>query len=152
MSLNTDEIFYNALRTDTSIMRETKGEIHSTCIEVPPMEKDKTPLPYIIIMFDGGANDAITKDDFEGEEDNVTVSVEISAKSRKTLGRLAEMAREAIHRYLCNIDESAPDFSLRPDDYQISFSPVSWDWTKPCYFQTLTYQCSTKNKVHQNAQ
>lgn len=145
MSLITDEIFYNALRADEQLMEATKGRIMSTCIEVAPTEQDNTPMPYIIVMFDGMQNDGATKDDLEGDFDNVTVSIEIVAESRKEVGLLARMARQAVRNYFNDMTADDDDFIKMPEDYQLSASGVAWDWTRPCYYQTLTYQCTTDN-------
>ena len=51
--LELDEIFYNALTADSEIASATGGRIFSTCVEVPPMENDNTPLPYIVIVDEG---------------------------------------------------------------------------------------------------
>lgn len=143
MSLITDEIFYNALRADEQLMEATHGIILSTSIEVPPLEHDNTPLPYIVVMFDGMNNEGSTKDDSEGDTDNVTVSIEISAESRREVGRLAKMARQAVRNYFRNPTED--DIDEIPTDYQLSASGVGWDDSKPCYHQLLTYQCTTDN-------
>ena len=47
--LELDEIFYNALTADSEIASATGGRIFSTCVEVPPMDQDNTPLPCIIV-------------------------------------------------------------------------------------------------------
>lgn len=143
MSLITDEIFYNALRADEQLMEATKGRIMSTCIEVAPTEQDNTPMPYIIVTFDGMQNDGSTKDDLEGDFDSVTVSIEIAAESRKEVGQLSLMVRQAVRDYFRDPDED--DSDEVPTDYQLSASGVAWDWTRPCYYQTLTYQCTTEN-------
>lgn len=145
MGLITDEIFYNALRRSEAVTAATGGRIYSTCVEVPPMEQDNTPLPYVIITFDGLQNDGLTKDDYEGDTDTVSISIEVSAESRRQVGELARLIRQTVRDYLRNIDEDSDDYPLCPDDYQLSASGVAWDWTKPCYYQTMTYKCSTKN-------
>lgn len=145
MSLTTDEIFYRALMADKDLVKAVGGRIRSTCFEVPPTEQDNTPLPYIIITLDGMTNDPSTKDGLEGDYDTTTVSLEIADKSRVALGRLAQMARQSVRTYLTNISEEDEDYEHAPEDYQLSASGVMWDDRKPCYFQILTYQCSTPN-------
>ena len=139
MFLELDEIFYEALNADAGIVMRTGGRIFSTCAEVPPTEKDNTPLPYIIITDDGLQNDQGTKDDvWESDEDHVQASVEISAKSPKEVKRLARMCRRAIAAYIKTMDEP-------PYLTALTTNGTAWDWTKPCYYKTLQYQCDIDN-------
>ena len=57
-----DEIIYDAIRSDASLMAAIGGRVVSTCFEVPPTEDDNTPLPNIIITDDGFQNNVTTKD------------------------------------------------------------------------------------------
>lgn len=145
MSLIVDEIFYNALKKNPEIMKMTGGRIYSTAITVPPTEQDNVSTPYVIIMFDGGSNDLSTKDDYEGFTDSVNVTIEVVADNRRSVGVLMQKIRDAVRKYfyLVDMDEGHEDYALLPMDYSLNFSGVSWDWTKPCYWQTMTYQCST---------
>ena len=138
--LELDEIFYNALTADTTIASDTGGRIYSTCVEVPPMENDNTPLPYIIIMDEGLQNDQATKDDdWESEDDRVQASVLISAVSPKEVKRLTRLCRKAIANYIATMEGEKPYLqSLTTDG-------TSWDWSKPCYYKTLQYQCDVRN-------
>ena len=140
MGLTIDELFYKALMADKQLTDAVGGRIRSTCIEVPPTEADNTPLPYIIVTYDGMQNDQSTKDSLEGEQDNETVSIEIAAESRAAVGSLASRVRQAVLDYL---NSEAADTATKPLEYQLSASGVAWDWTRPCYYQTLTYQCAT---------
>ena len=145
MSLTTDEIFWNALKHDADIMKTTGGRIYSTAITVPPTEQDNVSVPYIVTSFGGGGNDQQTKDDYESDSDSVKISIEVTAKTREELGELMKKVRQAVRNYFRDATEDSEDYDLIPDDYQLNFSEVSWDWEKPCFWQTLTYQCSTKN-------
>ena len=138
--LELDEIFYNALTADETIVSDTDGRIYSTCVEVPPTDADNTPLPYIIIMDDGLQNDQATKDDiWESEDDRVQASVQISAVSPKEVKRLTRLCRKAIANYIASMSGEKP--------YLISLTAdgTAWDWTKPCYYKTLNYQCDVTN-------
>ena len=138
--LELDEIFYNALTADETIVSDTGGRIYSTCVEVPPTDADNTPLPYIIIMDDGLQNDQATKDDiWESEDDRVQASVQISAVSPKEVKRLTRLCRKAIANYITSMPGEKP--------YLISLTAdgTAWDWTKPCYYKTLNYQCDVTN-------
>ena len=57
-----DEILYDALRADESLMEAVGGRIVSTCFEVGPDGKDNTPLPCIIVTDDNFQNMPETKD------------------------------------------------------------------------------------------
>lgn len=138
--LELDEIFYNALTADETIVSDTGGRIYSTCVEVPPTDADNTPLPYIIIMDDGLQNNQATKDDiWESEDDRVQASVQISAVSPKEVKRLTRLCRKAISNYIASMLGEKP--------YLISLTAdgTAWDWTKPCYYKTLNYQCDVTN-------
>lgn len=142
--LTTDEIFYNILKADEDLMAATKGRIYNICIETSPYEKDKTPLPYIIVMYDGMTNDQDTKDDeYEGDTDNEIISIEVAALSREDVGNIMQKIRLATHRYM----KSHSDEEGTPSSYDLSASGVAWDWTKPCYYQRLIYNCSTKSEL-----
>jgi hypothetical protein len=143
--LELDEIFYNALTADETIVSDTDGRIYSTCVEVPPTDADNTPLPYIIIMDDGLQNDQATKDDiWESEDDRVQASVQISAVSPKEVKRLTRLCRKAIANYIASMSGEKP--------YLISLTAdgTAWDWTKPCYYKTLNYQCDVTNTNDEN--
>lgn len=141
MALTTDEVFYNALMSDEKVIAATGGRIRSTCFEVPPTEQDNTQTPYIIVMFDGMQNEESTKDDYEGDTDTTTISIEVAAESRKEVGIVTRLVRQAVRNYFRDVDD---DEDI-PKDYHLTASPVAWDWTKPCYYQTMTYQCTTLN-------
>lgn len=132
----------------TSYNPYPKPRIYNTSIPVPDEDLDNVPVPYIIVKFDGMTNDQSTKDDYEGDTDTVTVSIEVTATTRKQLAKLMKMIREAVHDYFVNYtppnDDSEDDMSDEvPIDYLISASEVNYDAWKPCMFQTMTYQCDT---------
>ena len=145
MSLITDKVFYNALRSNASLMEQVGGRIESTSIPVPDEQLPNEPVPYIIITFDGLQNEGFTKDnDFEGDTDKVQVSIEVAAESRDELGRIMQSIRETVIAYFQDTEGHAwDDYEYIPDDYTLSASPVVYDPDKPCYSQTLTYNCDT---------
>ena len=147
MSLLTDIIFVKALRANEDLMAQLPaGDVYNTAIALPDEELDNAPLPYIIVSFDGLTNDVETKDDpFEGDSDNVTISIEIAAKTRPKLGELADAVRKQIHDYFVEADSDIEDADLIPLDYQFSAQTVNYDSLKPCYWQVLTYQCDTNS-------
>lgn len=139
MAKELDEIFYDALRSSQAIMRLTDGRIFSTCIEVPPAEDDNTPIPYIIITDDGYTNDLGTKDwMWEGPMDHCKASVIISAGDRSEVATLRRLVRQAIENYVfvqARKGEAIPMLTNTNSD------GTNWDWTKPCYYDTIHYQC-----------
>lgn len=129
------DIIYAAL-TANSELSSLAGGIHSTCIEVPPTAADNTPLPYIIITDDLFQNNTGTKDNvWEGDVDSVQAGVEIAANSPKEVKRLRRLVRKAVADYI----ETA-DLENIPYLQNLTNEGIAWDWTKPCYYDTLHYQ------------
>jgi hypothetical protein len=134
--MELDEIIYAAITADAQLQTETGGRIYSTCIEVPPTDDDNTPLPYIIIDEEPSQNDLETKDSvWEGDTDIVNVGVIISAASPREVKNLRKLVRAAVSSYVENMDENTPYLRSASRD------GIAWDWTKPCYYDTLHYQC-----------
>lgn len=145
MSLITDKVFYNALRSNAELMAQVGGRIESTSIPVPDEDFLNEPVPYIIITFDGLQNDGFTKDnDFEGDTDKVQVSIEVAAQSRDELGQIMTDIRETVIEYFEDDESHAwDDYEYIPTNYTFTASAVAYDSMKPCYYQTLTYNCDT---------
>lgn len=139
-----DEILYNALRADTSLMQEVGNRIVSTCFEVGPDEPDNTELPCIIVTDDGWQNQPETKDTtWEGTEDRVTASIEVDGRSPKEVKRLLKICRKAVASHIRTLAEEGEEI---PYLDSVQASQLAWDWMKPCYFQVLTYQCTIDNE------
>lgn len=145
MSLITDKVFYNALRSSSDVMALVGGRIESTSIPVPDEQFENVPVPYIIITFDGLQNEGFTKDNnFEGDTDKVTVSIEVAAQTRDELGDIMQKIRETVIAYFEDTEDHAwDDYDYIPNSYVFSGSPIGYDSEKPCYYQTLTYVCDT---------
>ena len=145
MSLITDKVFYNALRSNADLMATVGGRIESTSIPVPDEQLDNEPVPYVIITFDGLQNDGFTKDnDFEGDTDHVQVGIEVAAATRDELGDITQAIRETVIAYFEDEEGHAwDDYQYIPQHYTLTASPVGYESMKPCYFQTLTYNCDT---------
>ena len=140
-----DEIIYDAIRADSDLMTAISGHVVSTCFEVSPTDADNTPLPYIIVTDDGFQNQIETKDDgWEGTEDRVSVGVEVAAESPQDVKRLIRMMRQAVASYIEQMYDNGEDI---PELDSLSSDGLAWDWTKPCYYQRLTYQCITNTEV-----
>ena len=139
-----DEIIYDALTADNGIGLLLRGGIHSTCIEVPPTEDDNTPLPYIVITDGGYTNELGTKDYvWEGPTDHCKASVIVSANSPAEVKRLRRLIRQAIELHVVAMAEP-PMLTASNND------GVAWDWTKPCYYDTLHYQCDMEVLTEDN--
>lgn len=132
--MELDEIFYEALK-GSPLSDITGGRIYSTCIEVPPTEEDNTPVPYIVITDDPYQNDMGTKDDvWEGRVDHVQASVIIAAESPAEVKRLRRLVRKAIADYVVTLQRPPYLTASRNEG-------IEWYDMKPCYYDTLHYQC-----------
>ena len=139
-----DEILFNALRSDAVLMEDVGGRIVSTCFEVGPDKVDNTPLPCIIVMDDGLQNNPDTKDcEWEAYEDRVTASVEVDAESSKAVKALIRKVRHAIADYIQTLYNEGEEI---PKLESIVSNGIAWDWMKPCYHSTLTYNCIIENE------
>lgn len=140
-----DEIIYDAISADATLMEAIGSRVVSTCFEVPPAEADNTPLPNIIVTDDGFQNQNGTKDCvWESGEDRVQVTVDVAADSPKDVKRLIRKVRRAIENQI--ILMSAANERI-PELDSLSSNGIAWDWTKPCYYQHLTYQCTTLSDI-----
>ena len=141
MSLATDTIFTRALSERIHELPTVGDRIYNTAIPGTDEDVDNTPVPYIIVKMDGLENKPGTKGDaIEGDMDSVTVSVEITGNAPDELVDLGEWVRETIAAYIIDhYDEPAV-----PTDYTFSASPRAYDPLKPCYYQTLIYQCESQ--------
>lgn len=136
MAKELDEIFYAAIRANETLVSMTGGRIYSTCIEVPPTKEDNTPVPYLIITDDPFTNDLGSKDSiWESMYDNVKSSVIISARSPKEVRLIRRLVREAIAAYVGSMEDEAPELVSSSNE------GIAWDWMKPCFYDTLHYQC-----------
>ena len=145
MSLITDKVFYNALSSSSDLAAYVDDRIYNTSIPVPDDDLLNEPVPYIIITFDGMQNDGYTKDNsFEGDTDKVQIGIEITAANRQDLGTIADLVRTIVIAYFEDTEgHTIDDYDLVPEDYAITAGPVQYDPVKPCFFQTLTYNCDT---------
>ena len=143
--MELDEILYNALVADATLTAYIGGQdrITSTCFEVSPDEQDNTPLPCIIVTDDGLQGGDSTKDDvWESYEDNVQASVEVDAESPKEVKKIIRMVRRAIAVHINTLAAQEKDI---PHLVNVQTNGVAWDWLKPCYHETISYQCIVNN-------
>ncbi len=156
MSLITDKVFYNALKSNTALMQAVGYEaptetspgsparIYNTAIPTPDDDYLNEPRPYIIITFDGMDNDGFTKDNsYEGDDDHVKVSIMAVGEDRPQVGELLTLVRQAVIEYFEAAEPEDSDFALIPTSYTLSASDVAFDPVGPCFYQTLTYDCDT---------
>ena len=149
MALELDELFFNALMADADLVLAVGGRIESTCFEVSPDEQDNTQLPCIIVTDDGLTNNLTTKDtEWESDEDRVQASVEVDGRDPKEVKRLIRMVRKAIANYIESLADKGEDV---PCLQSVQTNGVAWDWMKPCYHSTITYQCDVVNELYDNA-
>lgn len=139
-----DELIYDAIRADEDLMATVGGRVVSTCFEVSPTDADNTKLPYIIVTDEGFQNQTETKDSlWESEEDSVQAGVEVAADSPQEVKRIIRMVRIAVATYIGHMFEEGEE---TPELDSLTSNGLAWDWEKPCYYQRLTYQCTTKNE------
>lgn len=137
MSLQSDKFFFRALSTSETIAGYVGTRIFNPAR--PTIDENQDRVPYIIIVFESLTNEALTKDDIEGHEDTVNISILCVADDRDSLGELTEAVRQRCKEYWEESDDDE-----KPLDWQFSAGVVQFDPGKPCCFQTLYYQCSTE--------
>ena len=139
--LRLDKIFFDAITADAELMQAVGGRVKSTCFEVSPDEKDKTPLPYIIVIDEGKQPAQTTKDDeWMPSQWCVGAGVEVGAKSPNEVDALVMKAMKAIADYISSLADQGEDIPDLNEGFPQT-QGVSWDWTKPCYFDVAHYQC-----------
>ena len=151
MSLATDSIFTTALQSNSELMATLgyvaptltdKGKparLYGTAIPLPDEDLDNVPVPYVIVTFDGLNNDAGTKDDrYESEYDRVNIGIEVVGKTLEDLHGLTQMVRDTVLAYFRATETAVEDYTFTAD-------AIQFDSMKPCYWQTLRYQCDVYN-------
>lgn len=149
MSITTDALFIRAIRSDKSLMKLISNRLYGTAIPAPKDKADNTPVPYIIVMFDGMRNSTFNKDTYEleGDEDITTISLELTAPTLEKLHQLASLTRSVICDFMAHPEAGDKDWDEFPSAYDLSASAISYDSAKPCYWQTLTYECTTNRNT-----
>lgn len=150
-----DEIIYDAIKADATLMTAIGGHVISTCFEVSPGEADNTPVPYLIVTLDGEQNNLGTKDTiWEGPDDSVRAGVEVAGTEPREVKRLVRMVRRAVERYVVNMyqTEQINDYDKKLQLDSLVVSELAWDWMKPCYFQNITYSATTNSNIDNDEQ
>lgn len=138
MGLGTDSIFITALRASRELTQAVGGRIYGTAIPLPDEDADNVPPPYLIVTFDGLNNDQTTKDDsYEIDGDSVQIGILVTAQTLESLHSLTQKVRTVVHDYFLNNETEV-------SGYHFSADSIQWDQLKPCYWQTLHYQCDVE--------
>jgi hypothetical protein len=139
MSLATDSIFVAAIQSNPALVERIGGRLYGTAIPLPDEDADNVDVPYIIVTFDGLNNQNQTKDDvYESNYDTVNIGVEVTGKTIDDLHELTQAVRDTILSYF-------RDHETAIIDYTFSADAIQYDSLKPCYWQTLRYQCEVYN-------
>ena len=151
MSLATDSIFTTALQSNSDLMAKLgyvaptltdKGKparLYGTAIPLPDEDLDNVPVPYVIVTFNGLNNQNETKDDvYESNDDTVNIGVEVTGETIDDLHDLTQAVRDTILSYFREHETAV-------NDYTFSADAIQYDSLKPCYWQTIRYQCEVYN-------
>ena len=142
MSLATDSIFVDALKSNSTLVESVGGRIYGTAIPLPDEDADNAPVPYLIVTFDGLNNDVDSKDDeMESDTDKVNISIEVVSETLAKLHELTQAVRDTVRDYLATNDTDITE-------YQFGAQAIQYDSLKPCYWQVLTYQCDVENLMN----
>ena len=139
MSLATDSIFIAAIQSNPALVERIGGRLYGTAIPLPDEDADNVPVPYIIVTFNGLNNQNETKDDvYESNYDTVNIGVEVTGETIDDLHELTQAVRDTILSYFREHETAVSDYTFSAD-------PIQYDSLKPCYWQTLRYQCEVEN-------
>ena len=139
MSLATDSIFIAAIQSNPALVERIGGRLYGTAIPLPDEDADNVPVPYIIVTFNGLNNQNETKDDvYESNDDTVNIGVEVTGETIDDLHDLTQAVRDTILSYFCEHETAVSDYTFSAD-------AIQYDSLKPCYWQTLRYQCEVYN-------
>lgn len=145
MGLATDSIFIAAIASNQELMEQLgktsrkAARLYSTAIPLPDDEADNVPLPFVIVTLDSLTNDQTTKDDpFESDSDQVNIGITVAASNRDALYELTNEIRRTVHTYMQESQQAV-------EDYQFSADGIVYDSLRPCYWQTLVYQCDVNH-------
>lgn len=142
MSLATDSIFVDALKSNSTLVESVGGRIYGTAIPLPDEDADNAPVPYLIVTFDGLNNDVDSKDDeMESDTDKVNISIEVVGETLAKLHELTQAVRDTVRDYLATNDTDITE-------YHFGAQAIQYDSLKPCYWQVLTYQCDVENLMN----
>lgn len=130
--LNIDPFFYQALKDD-HVDEFVNGRIYNPAR--PEIDEEEDKIPYIIIQPMGETASMATKDKRFAPLDTATVDILCVAESREALADLTNQTDRAIRNAVNNLTEDSDIADITPSAGQVNFDP-----TKPCCYQTLSYQ------------
>lgn len=143
--LKLDELIFNAIEADDDLMEVVGSRVESTCFEVSPDEKDNTPLPYIVIRDEGRRPSNESKDDdWMPSRWQVGAAIEVGAKDPESVTDIVMMAMKAVNNYIIALYEKGEYIPTLQEGFPQT-DGVQWDWTKPCYWDLVHYQCDVEN-------
>lgn len=135
MGLSLDSTFIAALAASETLTETLGGRIYGTAIPLPEADAENVPLPYAIVTFDRLDNGGTSKDnEYEGDEDEVSISIEVAASTLCALHDITQQVRDTVRQGLAAQDGA-------PTTYDMSAGAIAYDSAKPCYWQTLQYKC-----------
>ena len=144
MSLATDSIFIAAIQSNPALVERIGGRLYGTAIPLPDEDADNVPVPYAIVTFNGLNNQNETKDDvYESNYDTVNIGVEVTGETINDLHELTQAVRDTILSYFRENETAVTDYTFTAD-------AIQYDSLKPCYWQTLRYQCEVDNNIKDN--
>ena len=145
MALITDQFFYQALRTNADIIEMTDGRIFNPAR--PEEDDNEDRIPYIIISHNGGTNSQEDKDfGMESDTDTCNIAVLCVTSDRESLADLTQLVRDTLKKAIRD-DQDEIEQGYEITDYTLSYDSVQMDITRPCVYQTLTYNCETTTNV-----
>lgn len=140
------KIIYDAITADSALMQTVGNRVKSTCFEVSPTEKDNTQLPYLIVMDGDVFPSQTTKDDgWMPSTFTQPVSIEIGANSSNEVWDLMFAIMQAIANYIEQLAEDGHRVPYLLPGFPKANEKIAWDWTKPCYFNTVYYAADIDN-------
>jgi hypothetical protein len=143
--LRLDKIFFDAITADADLMQAVGGRVKSTSFEVSPTEQDNTPLPYIVIRDFGKHPSQTTKDDgWMPDWWSASVGIEVGAVSPNDVDSISIKVMQAIANHIQTLASQGKDTPYLAEGFPQT-QGVDWDWTKPCYFDIVHYQCDVNN-------
>ena len=143
--LRLDKIFFEAIAADADLMQAVGGRVKSTSFEVSPTEQDDTPLPYIVIRDFGKHPSQTTKDDgWMPYRWSASAGIEVAAVSPNDVDSISIKVMQAIANHIQALASQGKDIPYLDEGFPQT-QGVDWDWTKPCYFDVVHYQCDVEN-------
>ena len=138
--LNIDLFFHAAIESNQYLVSALGGRIFNTAR--PDIDEEQDKIPYVIVTYEGGSATDDDKDEYIAPLGSATVSILVVASDRQSLASLTHDIHDVIVGALEDENfQEGFDWEFEIDSCTPSAGAVQYDSSKPCYFQTLTYQC-----------